>query len=401
MLKVIIADDEMIIRQGLKECIEWDRLGLELVGCVKNGLELLDLVQEQMADICLIDICMPKINGLELIKRIREIDPHVICIVITGHDEFDYAHEAIKLNVFDYILKPVNEEGLNNCLAKAVKSIDDQAKIEQELLRANEILSQNMGLLLDKFLNALIDGQYSIDEIEQYIDFHGLILGQLPAIFMMSTKNLIRLEETSDERKLQGAIYMYKDILESKLKEVFLNSYISIDDYDNIFGFIDVDNLDDWEEKLDYVGEYLKKSINEDAVLYKDRASQGIENAHVNYYHLLHESIKVYSQVIEETKQYVDKNYNDSEMSFKEIAEKMNVSISYLSKQFKKEIGLTFVEYLTKLRIKKAIELLETTDYRINEISEKIGYSSQHYFCVVFKRIMGVSPNNYLKKLGD
>jgi two-component system, response regulator YesN len=397
MLKVIIADDEIIIREGLKDSIKWDKLGLELLGCVKNGVELLNLMETSTPDICLIDICMPKINGLELIKRIRAIDPNIICIVITGHDEFDYAHEAIKLNVFDYILKPVNESMLNKCLSKAINKINERINFESELNRANEILAENMDLLLDKFLNAVIDGQYSLDEIKQYIDFHELKLGDSPAIVIMNTKNLMKLDVESDERKLQGEVYIYKEMLGNKLGDIFSDVYLSIDDYENIFGLINIGGVSDWEEKISKIEEYFKDSINQGATLYKQQINQGLDNAHVHYHQILQESVKVYSDVIDETKKYVDKNYADCDLSFKDIADRMSVSVSYLSKQFKKEIGLTFVEYLTKLRIKNAVVLLKTTDYRINEISEKVGYNTQHYFCVVFKRVMGVSPNNYLK----
>ena len=112
MWKILIADDEPKIRQGLKELVESFELPLKVCGEAKNGLEALRLLEEECPDIALVDICMPKLNGLQLLERIREVCPECRTIIVSGYNEFTYAKEAMSLGVRSYILKPVEEEEL-------------------------------------------------------------------------------------------------------------------------------------------------------------------------------------------------------------------------------------------------------------------------------------------------
>jgi two-component system, response regulator YesN len=107
MLKVLIADDEPKIRRGLKSSIDWNELDIEVVGEAEDGEIAFEMAKVLKPDILFVDICMPFIDGLELISKIKDILPDSLVIVITGHDEFSYAQQSIKLKVFDYLLKPV------------------------------------------------------------------------------------------------------------------------------------------------------------------------------------------------------------------------------------------------------------------------------------------------------
>ena len=98
-----------------------------------------------------------------------------------------------------------------------------------------------------------------------------------------------------------------------------------------------------------------------------------------------------------EAKYMVDQNYYVKTLSLQTVAERLHLSSQHLSRIFSQEMGITFVDYLTKVRIRRAMELLADSQDRIYEISDKVGYSSQHYFCNVFKKIMGVSPAEYRK----
>ena len=111
MFKLLIADDEQFVRKGLLDTLKWDEYNITVVEMAKNGREALEIAEKEKPDICLLDICMPLINGLDLIQKLKEVNPEVITIIVTGHDEFEYAQRAVKLKVFDYILKPVYEEG--------------------------------------------------------------------------------------------------------------------------------------------------------------------------------------------------------------------------------------------------------------------------------------------------
>lgn len=396
MLKIIIADDETIIREGLKTSIQWEALNAELVGCACNGEQVLDIMAEQEPDICLIDICMPKIQGLELIERIKNSYPNAICIIVTGHDEFEYAHEAIKLKVFDYILKPIKEDRLNETLQKAGQVIKERLKVKEQLNRANEILKNNLGLLRDRFLNALISGKLSKDEISGQLILNEMLIENTPvlAIMEMSIKR-IDTELMWNERQLVGKDFAQKEVFENELKKTFEQVYTSIDSCGNIFALIGVEDNQDWVPDMQFVEKNLGLLCEFDVRIRSERISDGLENVHLNYHSMLQEMNKKYSDIVQTAADYIAGNYWDNDLSFQQIAEKLCVSVSYLSKQFKKEVGMTFVEYLTKVRIKRAAELLKNIDLRVGEVSDMVGYSTQHYFCVVFKRIMGLSPLNY------
>lgn len=128
MRKVMIVEDEELILLGIKNIIDWEALGLNLVHMAYNGLEALEMWEQEPVDIIITDIDMPEMSGLELLKRIRSKEEHVRFIILTGFDEFEYAREAIRLEVENYILKPINEEELEQQLKEAIVKLDELEK---------------------------------------------------------------------------------------------------------------------------------------------------------------------------------------------------------------------------------------------------------------------------------
>ena len=116
MLKVFIADDEYYFRQALKESIDWTQNGFSICGEANNGDDALSQIQAIKPDIILLDINMPMLNGLEVMQIIKEERIRSKVIIISGHDEFNYALQAIELGVHSFILKPVNKEKLLRAL---------------------------------------------------------------------------------------------------------------------------------------------------------------------------------------------------------------------------------------------------------------------------------------------
>lgn len=112
MYKLLIADDEQIIREAVAELIDWKTLDIQLAAVCKNGMEALDAIMDTAPDIVMTDIKMPGIDGLELIEKIRVLDPHIQFIILTGYPEFEYARRALKYGVHEYLLKPISEESI-------------------------------------------------------------------------------------------------------------------------------------------------------------------------------------------------------------------------------------------------------------------------------------------------
>lgn len=152
MLKIVIADDEEFIRMGLT-AMPWNEMGIDVGGSARNGLEVLELLEEKTADILLTDIRMPGMSGIELSRRVLEIQPDIKIILLTGYGEFEYAQEAIKLGIFDYILKPSTPDGIFECVGRAKERIlrekkkEENVRLIQKELQNFSALEQANGLL--------------------------------------------------------------------------------------------------------------------------------------------------------------------------------------------------------------------------------------------------------------
>ncbi|WJH33630.1 response regulator [Paenibacillus sp. CC-CFT747] len=111
-IKMLIVDDEPVICRGLRETIPWETIGVEVVGDASDGVEALERIESQPVDLVLTDIHMDGMDGLELAKELRQRYPHIRIIILSGYDYFDYARQAIRIGVEDYLLKPVDVDEL-------------------------------------------------------------------------------------------------------------------------------------------------------------------------------------------------------------------------------------------------------------------------------------------------
>jgi len=128
MKKVMIVEDEELILMGIRNIVDWEKLDLQLAHMAYNGAEALEMWDKEPVDIIITDIDMPEMSGLDLLKQIRSKDEYVRFIILTGYDEFEYAREAIRLEVENYILKPINEEELEQQLKEAIVKLEELEK---------------------------------------------------------------------------------------------------------------------------------------------------------------------------------------------------------------------------------------------------------------------------------
>ena len=128
MYKVVLVDDEELIIEGMKRLINWKELGCEIAGVAYDGDEALDIMNEAEPDILITDIRMPVYDGLELIRRAKEVNPEINFIVISGYSQFEYAQQAIKYGVKDYLLKPLKKRELENSLTEIKESHESLIK---------------------------------------------------------------------------------------------------------------------------------------------------------------------------------------------------------------------------------------------------------------------------------
>lgn len=164
MYTVVIADDEPVIRKGLRETIEWDKLGLEIAGVAADGAQALDLIKRARPDVLITDIRMPEMNGIELIRETKKLSWDVKIIILSGFSDYAYLKEAIRLGVESYLLKPIDNEELVSNLKDVVSNIERDAFVGTQLQQSKELLKSNT-------LNRLVAGNIGQEEFREKAAF--------------------------------------------------------------------------------------------------------------------------------------------------------------------------------------------------------------------------------------
>lgn len=390
--KVLIADDERLIREGLSNLIDWDSLGFSVCCQAANGTEALDMIREHKPDLLLADIQMPHLNGLQLIEKAREIKSDLLFVIISGHDEFDLARQAINLGVRDYILKPIKEALLIETISKIRDEVLQTRLQKNQFEFAMTQLQKNMTVLRDQFLQQLIEGQLVQEEIDEMLIFHELQQGYTYfCLLRISRQNSIALTGEWDRHLLRFAM---QNIFEEKLARCG-KAICTADQHYNLFALVRVDQFESWKTiKTDLTDAYqttLDIEVRFDQLCFADDWTK-IPEA---YQEWLSEQTRPMNKLTERAIAYIEKHFSDPDLTFRRLCEALFVSSSYLSKIFKQDTGETFVDYLTKIRIQKALLLLSDPSRRMYEIANLTGYKSQHYFSAAFKRILGVTPTEY------
>jgi two-component system, response regulator YesN len=250
MYEVVLVDDDVIVIEFLIKVIPWKDYGFQVVASFQDSKEALAFMQENPYDVLITDIGMPKLNGIELIEQLKKSNINSYNVILSCHDEFTFAQQAIKLEAYDYILKESMEESNIMALLKRLKN-----KLDQDSLISNQQLK------VTKFLE-------------------------------MTTKN--------------------EDVLKAQT--------------------------------------YVQTHIGE-------------------------------------------------KISLTEVADHLHLNSSYFSRMYKKETGEGFVEYVTRLKMEKAIELLDLTKNSVEQIAYELGFESKSYFLKTFKKFYGVSPKSYKYKV--
>lgn len=398
MWKVLIADDEPKIRRGLKGSIEWGELDMEIAGEAEDGEIALELAKSTNPDILLVDICMPFLNGLEFVEQLYDFLPGAIVIVITGHDEFAYAQQAIKLRAFDYLLKPVSKNQLYLVLRKVKEELEQVKSANKYMDWANQQLKKNLPVLKERFFNEWIGGRLTQFEIDEQLRFLKLSINKNSGMLLIKVTEKFSSGEASKEWDRQLLLFAVQNITEELLQD-FSPNVVFRDNKDNIIAISATNNEEEWNEigvKLTKaVGLYLKQVI---IVCQKDIKGKLLDIP--NDYQELIKAVtreSTFTPIVQLTKNYIDLNYHREELSLDDVADEVKISSSYLSRLLRQELGYSFVEYLTNVRIKKAIQLLNDPILKMYEVAERVGYNNQHYFSTAFKKVLGISPVEYRK----
>ena len=156
LYRIILVDDEEEVRKSIIRKIDWTSVGFTVVGDAENGEEALEKIEGLEPDVVLTDIRMPYMDGLTLAERIRQKYPSMKIVISSGYDDFEYAKRAIKLNVTEYILKPVNVEELTAILKRIKTNLDEEIEQKRNVTLLRENYRKSLPILREQFLKDLI-----------------------------------------------------------------------------------------------------------------------------------------------------------------------------------------------------------------------------------------------------
>lgn len=545
MLKIFLAEDEVIVRETIKRMIPWEDLGFELVGEAADGEMALPLLLRQKPDLLITDIKMPFMDGLTLAKVAKKEIPGLKVVILSGYDDFNYAKQAINIGVEDYLLKPITKNALIERLTE-IRSRYEHEKTQKEYYEKfhREMQAYEKNSSRD-FFEALVSGSMDMMEIYRRSEKLGLDIvaeaynvliftmnceedfsGQREGYSEWEAESLELLEEFSSENTsamlFRCNIFSYGVLIKGQKETIEENTRSCVSEIQRILDrkeqkrqwFVaagePVERLSQiqksyysasrafsqrylYDENILYYDEMAsmeKKNVTEDDSTYLQKvdvnalnpvilqkflsnglleetenfvkdyfyaigqepleslvfrnyvtlnvrfsvmsflkeigcdtrtleqedtedvlseSSKSLENAIAYAEKIISQAIALRDQnsgnknrsILKTAVDFIDSHYMEEDMSLNKAANAANVSANHFSALFSQNMGQTFIEYLTNLRMNKAKEYLRCTSMRSSEIAGEIGYKDAHYFSYLFKKTQGMTPSDYRKARED
>ncbi|WHX47897.1 response regulator [Paenibacillus woosongensis] len=358
MYKVMIVDDEPLFRDYMRSKLDWASHGFHICCEAANGREALEEAKENRPDLAFIDISMPFIDGLELTELLKQTQPDISVVFVTGHSEFDYARQAVRLGAQDYLLKPFNKVEFSTTLQRVKRTLDERSRPSfQEKIPLQK--AANLGVLPFDVQETLILTlrMREMDAVHE----------ELSRIWQVIHKMDISISSARGQSYLEAFINLCRAyILESELNpEEVWGTESTLEQQRQA--------LPSWEEALGWIAELFSKAVN---------------------YRQSFKPSKSY-QLFTAAKAYIQQNYSDSELTVEGVAQALYVDASYLRKVFRKEASISVVDYITYIRMKEAKDILLTRPMKLSAVAEKVGYNDPNYFSKCFKKRFGLTPSEF------
>jgi len=397
--KALVADDEYLIRRGIIGFLN-NYEDFEVVAEAEDGEMALEQALKNPVDVYFVDINMPFLNGLEFIQELKKIRPKALVVMITGYDRFDYAREALKLGTFEYLLKPIMEDTFDEMIQRVRKRLEEDMKENKYLEWAQAMLVRSRDHLIDDFLPKVLEGHFTNEEIEERMRYLKLYIpiNFTIVLIQMEYQESFDIEKCWDDDLLFFAAKNIGNEIFNRLHDTGCCQ----DAYGNLVVISEKIRKEEEKAKAEECQAVLENYMPVKVRIVWESGSE-YENLPEVYQTAVSRlrELKGVSTAIKEIKAFVEQNYSKKDFSLQDAAEHVNLSCQHLSRIFKKEMGITFIDYLTSVRIRKSIDLFQDEELKIYEIAEQAGYATQHYFSNVFKKHLGVSPGEYRRMIRE
>lgn len=174
--KVLLVDDEEEVMNVIERKVDWENLGFEVIGRAQNGVKALEVAEKTQPDVVITDIKMPYMDGLELARRLKEDNPSIRIMILTGFDEFEYAKEAVHLEVEEYVLKPVNSNELSDCMKRLKNNLDKERDEKLNVQKLQQYYMESLELLQTNFFCSMIEGRVQDGDMDKFLNAYQISL---------------------------------------------------------------------------------------------------------------------------------------------------------------------------------------------------------------------------------
>lgn len=347
MYRMVIVDDDEIEREGMTNFIPWEKYGIEIVGSAWNGQEGYEVISARKPDLVITDIKMPVMNGIELIRRVREENEEVLFVVLSGYGEYEYTSQAMELGIRHYVLKPCDEKRIVAVLEQAKKELEEARKKNALLEQAMDRLKQEYEPL-DRQMDQKISQEELLEicrEIRHAADLQTLLL-QISVLYAW-----LRICRYSEEEIRSVGRWLVNALEDKKGSEA---------------------------------GDGSQQVVSRCAVAAMQRSGRlKLSREESRMRDIL---IAVYSSI------------GDRDLGLHWLAsEVIFMNEEYLGRLFARNMNRKFSDFVSETRIEIAKRLLEhSPGLHIADLAECVGYSEDgQYFSRMFKKYTGKTPSDY------
>lgn len=406
MLKILIVDDEQVVRVYLQSIVNWEQYDCQVVTTCENGMEALEVMAQQPIDLILTDLEMPKMNGLQLIEEIRSRGYQTKVIVLSNHSDYDLSREVMKLGALDYYVKTnVKEADIISMIELVSEQVKKQLLQKHALEEEKRLKIDNFKIGRKTFLTTVLTGDVYYNELQlsQYVKMYHLFEPRL-SLYRLRFQQPIELRQFLYVDAIIAAEFQKydHDVVHLTQEKILVALYERTIVEEQVL-------MDHWLRIVKNIKNYLRAELQASKRLLIDSTDkltsctklfQNDVPSDVSSV-IAAEQLSHYRPEIQSILNYIHEHY-DERITLQDLSAFACLNEAYLSRLFKMETKKTINSYINELRIYKAKELLKSPNIMVKEVAQLVGIKDQLYFNRVFKKFCGENPTDYqdrVKKL--